>query len=340
MSPSMMRIIFRCAYGKDIGSGHVMRCLTLADALKKAFPQADCVFWVPEEGLGFPALKDSTYTIISGDSHADPADLLIVDDYNLDASFETACRPWAKKIFVLDDLADRKHDCDLLLDHNYMRMAQDYKGLVSEHCELLLGHNYILLREEFLQNRPIALQRRTGDIHRVLVSFGSTNIGLVIQKTLGALNAFTDKPLHLDLVVGKNISNYNQTIADITDICANSPHKITVHSYIDDMCTLMTQCDLSIGAVGMTSWERASLGLPAITIELADNQHLLADGLSKAGAIINLGGYQQASYNDITHVLSEFSADKEFYLTMARSAYNICDAQGTMRVVNAIKRII
>ena len=190
--------VFRCDASTAVGGGHVRRCLTLADAL--ATTGWDRAFAVGVETLAvMPRLADAVdhLLVLGGPTECEPArmieafgptwDLLVVDHYRRDARFETACRPAAARILVLDDLADRRHDADLLLDQTLGCKPADYAALVPPHCRVLAGPRYALIRPAFAARRRAALARReqARPPARILVALGATDpdnvTGLVLQ---------------------------------------------------------------------------------------------------------------------------------------------------------------
>ncbi|HIC80719.1 MAG TPA: UDP-2,4-diacetamido-2,4,6-trideoxy-beta-L-altropyranose hydrolase, partial [Kiloniellaceae bacterium] len=183
-----MRIVFRADASRDMGSGHIMRCLTLAESLDAI--GAQCSFAVrPGSQETVPALAEAGYELIVLKAEAadeaealrrhrpDGVDWLVVDHYGRDRTFEAACRPWARGIMVLDDLADRNHDCDLLLDQTLGRKTGDYDGLLPPACRKLLGTRYALLRPEFRklrQGRSKSAASSQAPL-RLLVTLGGTD---------------------------------------------------------------------------------------------------------------------------------------------------------------------
>src|SRR5512138_3242801 len=195
-----MRAIFRADASSALGSGHVMRCLTLAGSLRTM--GWDCAFAVqPGSAEAAPALEEAGYETrgIEGAAEHEPSaltrhwpegcDWLIVDHYGRDRHFESACRPWARRILAIDDLADRPHDADLLLDQTLNRAEEAYDGLVPPRCRLVLGTRYALLRPEFSRLRPAALKarREDGGALRLLVSLGGTDPDNVTSQVLAAM---------------------------------------------------------------------------------------------------------------------------------------------------------
>lgn len=290
------KIAFRVDASTRIGTGHVMRCLTLADELK--LRGAKTLFLsrhIPDhlrqkvvgKGHAFQLLESppltSGSTIIA---HADwlgtsqeadaqdtltalaggAVDWLVVDHYALDACWESILRPAVNRVMVIDDIADRMHDCDLLLDQNFYQDASlRYVGKVPEHCRLLLGPRYALLREEF-QALHQKVTPRIGPVGRILIFFGGVDEHNNTGTALEALAETGIENIEVDVVIGAQ----HPARKSIEAICLQ--HRFNCHVQTDRMAELIASADLSIGAGGSAMWERCSLGLPTICISAAENQ--------------------------------------------------------------------
>jgi UDP-2,4-diacetamido-2,4,6-trideoxy-beta-L-altropyranose hydrolase len=324
-----MKAIFRADASQSIGSGHIYRCLSLADMLHKT--GWSCAFACTEETLTIvPALATRGYDILPPDADV-PCDLLVIDHYELDASYETPARDWASRSVVIDDLADRAHDCDVLLDMTYGRSPRAYEGLTPDEATLLCGSTYALLRPEFAAHRAEALARR----HSlqappcVLVSLGSTNLGNVTGRVLDGLSGF-DRPVHVDVVMGSGAYAYEE-VRQIAD-----KNGYTLHTDTQDMARLMVSADIAIGAGGTSSWERCALGLPTLLIELADNQSLIADALDAQGAVFNLGRLEDFNPFHLQNTLRDLFETPSALAAMSAKAASICDGRGLERVHPAL----
>jgi UDP-2,4-diacetamido-2,4,6-trideoxy-beta-L-altropyranose hydrolase len=283
------RIVIRADASAKIGAGHVIRCLTLADVLKQngaeiTFLSQDMphalAAQVVEKGHAVLSIADDE-GCLSVLMRMKP-DWLIVDHYGLGARFERAMRPAAQAILVIDDIADRAHDCDLLLDQNLGRDAEDYRSLVPEGCRLLIGPRYALLRPDFLQFRERSLKRRErGEVRHILISMGGFDSNNVTGDVLRALSA-CELPAgaSISVVMGRDAP----WIDDVRALIGTLPWPVEVLVGVRDMAQLMAESDLAIGAAGGAAWERAVLGLPALLVILADNQRPGANALAKAGA--------------------------------------------------------
>jgi len=293
-----MRVVFRVDASSQIGIGHVMRCLTLAEELRSYGCNVSfvCQLLVGDmnhyiESKGFyvelmtPSVngwvEDATLTkgYLSSLKHCD---WLIVDHYELDKRWEKEVYSVTENIMVIDDLADRNHVCDLLLDQNfYQNMNARYEGLVPKHCKMLLGPAHVLLRKEFYG--AARRQRvRDGAISNALIFFGGGDGENLTVKAISAIgNLAVD--LNVDVVVGAS----NPFKNDVRSICEDL--NMVFHCQTERMSELINQADICFGAGGATTWERAVLGLPTITVVCADNQLHTTVDMADINASVYIG---------------------------------------------------
>jgi UDP-2,4-diacetamido-2,4,6-trideoxy-beta-L-altropyranose hydrolase len=311
-------IVFRTDASTWIGTGHVMRCLTLADALRER--GAQCTFICRPHTGHLMALVTQrghhTLSLTAADNVEQPcptqpphaswlgtdwkkdaqecvrvlgnefADWLIVDHYALDQRWEKTMRTACKRLMVIDDLADRPHDCDLLLDQNPARTAEDYIGLLTPHSLTFIGPQFALLRPEFARLRDYSLSRRVRpQLKRLLVSMGGVDQDNVTGGVLGALQGCK---LPHDLIITVVMGPYAPWLDEVKKQAARMPTPVQVLTSVNNMAQLMADSDLAIGAAGGTAWERCCLGLPSIIFVLADNQQAGAHFLENAGASLTL----------------------------------------------------
>lgn len=343
-----MQVVFRADASIQIGSGHVMRCLTLADRLRgngasvqficRELPGHLCDFIqqqgflvnrlpfsiqntnrskenkLYEEWLGETWEKDVSQTSDILQIAKARIDLMIVDHYAIDIRWEQRVRRFADKIMVIDDLANRPHDCDILLDQNlYENMQMRYDGIVPEHCLKLLGPRYALLREEFLLARSYG-KNRGGHIQRIFVFFGGSDPTDESTKALEAISLLNRPDLAIDVVVGNSNPNKDR----ITELCLTMPNT-NFYCQINYIAELMVKADLAVGAGGSATWERCFLGLPAIIVTTADNQIEVTEAVAKAKAIFYLGHYPDVSTRSIAEALKQFLQSPESVKKMSQS---------------------
>jgi len=352
-------IAFRTDATIQIGTGHFMRCLTLADALKQRGAQIRFVSrdlplhlrdMLAAKGIEFVPLESNVTSSVTGDlahsywlgaSQEQDAqatvqalsdrswDWLVVDHYALDARWERALRGTVRQIMVIDDIADRQHDCDVLLDQNYYADMQiRYTGKVPERCKLLLGPRYALLRDEFRKLRE-QVKPRTGPIKRILVFFGGVDADNYTGRAIEALSEIGIYGLHVDVVIGAQ----HPRLAAIEMACTANGY--VCHVQTSHMAELMAAADLGIGAGGSATWERCCLGLPALAFCTADNQQrqltdAAQEGLLYAPSIVT--DWAAALKRHVIALLENIPLLK----LISNSAMQAVDGRGVLRVIAII----
>ena len=359
--------MFRVDASVQIGSGHLMRCLTLADVLVLSGHQCQFICREHKGHLGAlvksrghslsllspPPKQDgrqtggyivdySAWLGVSWQEDAEQTigslssmpDLLVVDHYALDFRWEVQLSSAVKSIFVIDDLANRAHECTFLLDQNLGRTARDYRGLVSADSKLLIGPRFALLRPEFALLRDKSLARRqSGEIKRILIFFGGVDLlnftGQVLEAIAGLVH---EQELEVDIVMGASAPN----IQNVIDQAGRQPFHTTVSVNVSNMAERMCLADLSIGAVGSTSWERCSLGLPSLLMVLADNQKAVAEALMEAGAAIVVNNVCQII--DELKRLIDGGAGSGTLIEMAKASSILVQGNGCAETLKMITR--
>ena len=254
-------------------------------------------------------------------------DWLVVDHYALGVAWESSIRTHARKIMVIDDLADRQHDCDVLLDQNlHSNMVTQYRKLVPSHCNLILGPKFAMLRPEFGAERG-QLRDRDGIVQRILVFFGGSDLDNVTSKALNALDRLNRSDITIDVVVGGENPNRHEMQA-WCEKRSNSNY----HFQISNMAELMARADLALGAGGSTTWERCAMGLPSLIISIADNQVAIADAVDREGAAIYLGSANVVSVEHIVEKLRKLMDDTALLSDMSERAYDLSDGKGVGRI--------
>ncbi len=303
-----LRVAVRTDASVSIGAGHVMRCLTLGKELRAVGADVcfvclaapgDVIELIVGQGFRAHALgaaedwrQDAEHTVRALAAQG-PFDWIVVDHYGLDIRWESRVRTLARRVLVIDDLADRDHDCDVLLDQNfYVDAARRYEGRVPAGCRLFLGPRHVLLREEFREemHRP---RERNGSVRRILVSFGATDPTDETGKVLAAMQTLSMPGLACDVVLGAS----NPWRERIEAQCASLAN-VRCHVQTSRMAKLMGAADLAIGAGGATTWERCILGLPTLTVVTSANQLQTTNELAAAGAVWYLGRAEQLTAAD------------------------------------------
>ena len=348
-----MQVFIRVDASIQIGTGHVMRCLTLAKQLQCnnvnvkficRILEGNLIEFITEQGFEVLCLSEiSKLPKINEISHWEwtrdnwledaeetsivlrnvnmPVDLLIVDHYSIDINWEEKLRPIVMNIMVIDDLADRKHDCDLLLDQNfYSDMKNRYNNLVPEKCLKFIGPSFTLLRDEFLMINPSDIIRK-GTITNILIFFGGSDSAGATLKTLHALERLTKGNITFNVVIG-HLNPFKEQI----ELFCIQYENVFLHCNIDYMANLMSQADLAIGAGGTASWERIYLRLPSVVITTANKQIELTRDLARTGAIKSLGAVQSVLISDIQSQLEVLIHNPRTVLEMGESCHYIINS--------------
>lgn len=332
------RVVFRADGGPAIGSGHIMRCIALASAFSaggwkigfaataESFKSVAALDATAFEKLaidGGPA--DEAKQI--GDKWAGEVPLVVADHYGLGIEFEQACRAFAKRIVAIDDLANRKHDADILVDSGASSPAA-YSSLVSQSCRVLTGPSYAIVRADFLLARDAALPRRDGrQVARILVSFGQVDAGNATGLALDAIEALGFGGA-VDVVLG-------QSAPHLAAIRRRAKGKITLHVNASNMPALIATGDLGIGAGGVTAFERCYLGLPSLVVEIADNQRGIIDLIVGVGAAAGAGVQGELTKDRLAAQLAALLNDGARRMAQSRAGAELVDGRGVERIVLA-----
>jgi UDP-2,4-diacetamido-2,4,6-trideoxy-beta-L-altropyranose hydrolase len=321
-----------------VGGGHVMRCLALADALQRL--GARCDFACAPEGAAlitrfgggaFPvrALSDGRVG-----SLADGADIVVFDSYRIDAAMEGPVRAAGCPVAVIDDLADRPHDCDLLLDPGYGRTPADYAGRVPPAAVVLTGPAYALLRSGFA-SLPVADRQRDcrGPVRRVFLSFGLSDPGGVAVRVYDALRARL-QGVEVDLALADGVQSL-----PLLQHRARSDRNLHLHVNATGIEVLMARADLAIGAGGGSTWERAALHLPTLAVIVAENQRQMITRLTEAGAVLSVA-LDQPGFDAALGTAYDRLQDGTLRQTLADHAAGLCDGRGADRAAAAVLALL
>lgn len=359
--PTSVKLAIRTDASPATGIGHFMRCLTLADAVAAQGGQIRFVSqtlvdplpaMLARRGYEFISIPANEKAAADGDlAHsawlqgtmaADARatlsalgdhswDWLAVDHYALDARWERAVRPAAARILAIDDLADRRHDCDLLLDQNlHATTSGRYQDKLPAACALLAGPDYALLREEFAHWRD-RRHPADGRIRQIFVFFGGIDAENLTGRALAGLAALTPQDFRVKVVIG----GANPHRANLAAGCERYGYELHVQS--ERMAELMAESDLAIGAAGTSSWERCCLGLPALLVSLADNQLPIARSVAERGAGLYLGSHAEVTVAAIGAAVEGLRREPARLAAMARTAAALVDGQGVQRVMVQLK---
>ena len=363
-----MNIIFRTDSSYNIGTGHLMRCLTLANYLKSSGHNCSFIcrnlsgnimslvkrsnfclheLSAPTKNCNPNTSKSFSYIDwlgVSQERDADEclsfiklkkADMIVVDHYSLDIDWEKLIKDSNHRIFVIDDLANRSHDCDFLLDQSLGRKIMDYTGLLPPNTKLMCGPKYSLLREEFRIKRKESLERRNlFRLKKILINFGGVDQHNITVKVLKALEK-SNLPdnFYVCIVAGKK----NKNIPNIERVKNKSRLFIELKRETNKMAKLLFETDLAIGAAGTTSWERCCLGVPSIVIPTAENQNQIAINLMLSNASVSVDNSEKG-YIDMVKNVNGFLINSDKLKNLSQISSAIVDGHGVQRVTNIISK--
>ena len=342
-----------------------MRCLTLADALREE--GAECQFVCreheghlidhirsrgyeayslpkPEANASFESdLAHASWLGVELQTDADQThqalgsearDWLIVDHYALDHRWESVLRSSCKRMMVIDDLADRRHDCDLLLDQNYGSSAERYRSLVPADCTQCHGPEYALLKPVYAERRA-QLLARDGQVRRVLIYFGGgADAANLTCLAVQAFQAPELAPIELDIVVSAAYA-HQSSLEELVAQRGNA----TIHRQLPDLADLMAKADLAIGAGGAMTWERCCMGLPAIVISIAENQRPACEALSADKMIDYLGHVDQVTSELILDRFLSAQKKPDLLRDLSERGTKLVDGGGTDRILDEVRAI-
>tara|TARA_Y100000996_G_scaffold222605_1_gene175194 strand:- start:229 stop:1284 length:1056 start_codon:yes stop_codon:yes gene_type:complete len=344
------KIFIRTDSGVDIGIGHMMRCLSLAETLIKNDFEIHFISkklnekihdLIVKKGYKIHTISENTDTqnILEDDaietkkiimSYNDLSSWLLVDHRNLDIQWEKILRKYVQKIIVIDDLANKKHDCDILIDQNlYEKINERYQNLVPKDCKKLLGPKYALLRSEFSDIRKKSIKSRI-KLENILISFGGTDPSNETHKVLEALKILNLENIQIDVVT----TSLNPFKDDIRQLCSSMTNA-NFHCDVDKIGVLMKTSDLAIGAGGSTTWERCCLGLPSLVSVISDDQLECTEIMDKNGYVIYLGLAENLTVNDYIEKIKNFNI--EHLQKISELNLTLVDGQGCQRILNEMK---
>ena len=355
-------VVFRVDSSAQIGSGHLIRCLTLAEGIRSSggkctficreFPgnmideivrRGFLVHRLPYESslidskynysyeswLGVDWNQDAIETITC--LRGDVPDWLVIDHYGIDRKWETVIRTLCRRIMVIDDIANRRHSADILLDQNYEDYGR-YKSLINKESQLLLGPRYALLRPEYKKCRDLKIKKNKS-VKRVLIYFGLSDSFNLTIKSLRALCDSGLDSLDVDIIISHSYNNL-----DLLRKISCVRGRVTIHSFMPHLADLMLSSDLAIGAGGVTSWERICLSLPSLVVTTAENQVPISNILHSKGLINLLGRSEIVDEKIITQAIIQ-----EIHSRMIANKFdvinNLCDGEGVDRVIQSMSLI-
>ncbi|OPH54551.1 UDP-2,4-diacetamido-2,4,6-trideoxy-beta-L-altropyranose hydrolase [Paenibacillus ferrarius] len=363
-----MRIVIRADASLFIGTGHIMRCLTLAEQLIAR--QHEVIFICRDHyGNMIDFIRNKGYQVfvlygvdhnenreevylnwLGADWYTDAqqtidylkqlnsVDWVIVDHYAIDWRWEEQVLSYMEstQIFVIDDLANRRHTCHILLDQNLsMNLLTRYRKLLPDSTTTYLGPSYALLRDEFIYSRK-TVKIRNGNIKNITVFYGGIDLTGETLKAIRALKELSLEQISIKIIVGPN----NPQRLKIKEICRQLSNYI-IEDHVSNMAELMKQTDLFIGAGGSTTWERCMLGVPSITTVVADNQKEITEAVEHYGATWNLGEHWKVAETTIIQAVRyAVTHPLEVHIMSKRCLDVIGDYQGSSVVIDKIASLI
>ncbi|RTZ14655.1 UDP-2,4-diacetamido-2,4,6-trideoxy-beta-L-altropyranose hydrolase [Vibrio aquaticus] len=357
-----MKVLVRADSGTEIGTGHIMRCLTLAVELRRR--NHEVVFLcqrlegnisdkIIAEGFEVRFVEllsvnndklphshwlrnsqsnDAIQTIeVLGECFNGRAHCLIVDHYGIDHRWESIVGQHTDKLLVIDDLADRLHCCDFLIDQTFNRDKNDYDALIPNRCSIMTGTKFALLRSEFsVPNRMVLKARicsRKRSVSNVLIMMGGTDHLNLTRKVLDSILP-DERITRITVVLGPTAPHVEQ-IKNYREL----DDRVSIIRDTSEIVELMLAHDICFGAAGTSSWERCATGLPSILTSFAKNQSTILQNLKQFGAIdvFNIDDTGQQILAKLEQL-----RDEKVYDEMSSMCLKVCDGNGTKRVVDKI----
>ena len=356
------KLIIRADANTRIGTGHVMRCIALAQAWQERGGAVIFLSYCDNEALQQRIIDEGFDFIPIEKPHPDPYDLnrtleilgqfkiqnskfktwVVIDGYHFTPDYQKAIRENGYKLLVIDDMAHLNHyHADILLNQNIHASSLQYS--CDRDTVKLLGCEYILLRREFLKYKD--WRREIPDkAKKILVTMGGSDPDNVTLKVINALNSLNDPALEVKVVAGP--SNPNKEIL-INAMRHVYPVESEGHSTgasctmclvqnVKGMSELMAWADVAVSAGGSTCWEMAFMGLPSLIITVADNQAGIAEGLDKASAAIDSGWHENISIKQCVQALKEILQDKNKRSCFSEQGQNLVNGKGRQKIIRAM----
>jgi UDP-2,4-diacetamido-2,4,6-trideoxy-beta-L-altropyranose hydrolase len=351
-----MKYFFRVDASEEIGAGHVVRCLTLAEELHKGLHEVIflCrempdyfISLIKKKGFYFIRLvsnhpvgsvDDAHYVLELLHSKFDSfqGNYLIIDHYKINQVWESVLKQKIDKIIVIDDLANREHVCAILLDANlYNEPEQRYEDLIPFHTKKLFGPHYALLRREFAEVRNQMLNKQISRraITNILICFGGTDPTNETLKVINALESLLNYNMKFELTV--IVGQANPNVQSIKERCKDLKN-IRLLIQPTSIAQEMSRSHIAVCGGGTMTWERYCLGLPALVIAIADNQIGIAKQSEKRNIDRYLGKAHSVSEQKIKDELLTYIELPYLLEERRQNAMNLVDGEGVKRVARII----
>ncbi|MBO9489049.1 UDP-2,4-diacetamido-2,4,6-trideoxy-beta-L-altropyranose hydrolase [Endozoicomonas sp. G2_1] len=363
----MAKIAFRVDASSKIGAGHLFRCLNLAKRLLSNGNDVTFLTLLESEehqqllrrhGIRVLNLVEASGDLINKDWQLQDAsqcsraisppldndtvtnkqfDLIVVDHYAIDHHWQKLMVNYYKELLVIDDLANRSHLANYLVDQTLGCVKANYQSLVPNYCQLLVGSEYIILNPDFANYRSKALVKRAKGLAKtnkdkinILISMGACDPDNISQILYDSLKTLRQRFRQFSVVIV--LSSLAPHKSELLNKTKNSDWcQLTINP--SSMARLMLDADIAIGTPGTTSWERCFMGLPSILLQDADNQRVVANHLAEQQAAINLGHYKTLTTERLSRALTAL-LDENTYKRQVNACLNICDGKGIERIIN------
>lgn len=335
-----MKVVIRADAYSELGTGHVMRCLALAQGIKDNGGDVVFVTYCESEGL-LERLKKETFCIHKLQAPGslekslqliseEKPDWVVLDGYHFDTEYQKAVKDAGHRLLYIDDFAHLDHYyADILLNQDYGAGRFHYS--IEPCTKLLIGTDYVFLRREFLQYTGF---KRTMDAsaHKILIMMGGVDIDNYTLKVLKDMQHI-NVPLSVRVIIGGANPHYKS----ISREAPNSRHTVKIFRAVEDMPAMMAWADVAISAGGTSIWELAFMGLPAVLYVTAENQRHCVKALNEDGFFMTAGRTNADTFKDLSQALSELLVNKNLRDIMSRKLKTLVDGRGIYRTVNEMK---
>ena len=344
-------LIVRADADEKIGAGHLMRCFALALEWKVMGGRAIFLINCSNPELTELIESESFQCVQIENSHPCAGDInyivtfinkiintenstpwLILDGYHFDLGYQNRIKETGTNLLCIDDLANQgEFNADIVLNQNIYAVREDYKQMSN--IQILLGTSYVLMRPQFIKYKNV--NRIVPDKgKKILITLGGSDPDNVTLKVIKAIKQMNDNDLEIKVVAGINNIHFDK----LTEYIQKNKLKFELIRNTTDMPELMAWADIAISAGGSTCWEMAFMGLPGLTIILAENQKKIAEGLQNYGISFNLGWYFDISENNIIAKIKVLIVDKNSRKHMGERGKLLVDGKGASRVIEKLNQ--
>uniref|UniRef100_UPI00405795F8 UDP-2,4-diacetamido-2,4, 6-trideoxy-beta-L-altropyranose hydrolase n=1 Tax=Acetatifactor sp. TaxID=1872090 RepID=UPI00405795F8 len=338
-------IWIRADANREIGTGHVMRCLSVAMALRER--NQDVVFLLADESaVALLEARGQKYMILHtsyeqmetelpilqklGEEYQ--PDLCLVDSYYVTPGYLEALGKLCKTAYM-DDVFSFAYPVDMVINYNIYGDLFPYRETSGiQGTEFLLGTSYAPLRKEFRREETISVRKNAESV--LITTGGSDKYNLAGQILQAVLQDETAKRLHYHVVSGV----FNQNLPALLELEREYP-QITIHKNVSNMVALMQKCDIAVTAGGSTMYELCAVGIPIICFSFVDNQQNIVKTFSEKELVCYGGDYLQEGEmlvkNVVKHV-NKLAYDTDARVGYSRKAQELVDGRGAERIAQAL----